>query len=92
VPPGEAIQYVNVSANAFDAEQGTAGGAAVNVSIRSGTNKLHGSLFERNTNNQLAAVNNYFSHPGRLSKNIFNQYGFSLGGPIWIPKVVHGKD
>ena len=92
VPPSEAIQYVNVSANAFDAEQGVAGGAAVNVTIKSGTNQLHGSLFERNTNNQLSAVNNYFSHPGRLSKNIFNQYGFALGGPIWIPKIVHGKD
>jgi hypothetical protein len=92
IPPGEAIQQVSVSSNAFDAEQGAAGGAAVNVSIKSGTNALHGSLFERNTNNQLAAVNNYFSHPGRLPKNIFNQYGFALGGPIWIPKVVHGKD
>jgi len=92
VPPGEAIQVVNVSTNAFDAEQGAAGGAAVNVTIKSGTNQLHGSVFERNTNNDFAAVNNYFVHPGRLSKNIFNQYGFSLGGPIWIPKVVHGTD
>jgi hypothetical protein len=92
VPPGEAIQTVNVSSNAFDAEQGAAGGAAVNVTIKSGTNRLHGSLFERNTNNELAAINNYFVHPGRLSKNIFNQYGFALGGPIWIPKIVHGKD
>ncbi len=94
VPPGEAIQTVSVSTNAFDAEQGAAGGAAVNVTIKSGTNQLHGSLFERNTNNQLAAVHNYFS-PASLNrnpKNIFNQYGFALGGPIWIPKVVHGKD
>ena len=94
VPPGEAVQYVNVSTNAFDAEQGAAGGAAVNVIIKSGTNQLHGSIFERNTNNQLAAVHNYFS-PAALTrnpKNIFNQYGFSLGGPIWIPKIVHGKD
>jgi hypothetical protein len=94
VPPGEAIQTVSVSSNAFDAEQGAAGGAAVNVTIKSGTNQLHGSAFERNTNNQLAAVHNYFS-PASLNrnpKNIFNQYGFSLGGPVWIPKIVHGKD
>src|SRR5579883_2872614 len=94
VPPSEAIQYVNVSSSAFDAEQGAAGGAAVNVMIKSGTNQLHGSLFERNTNNDLAAVHNYFS-PASLNrnpKNIFNQYGFSLGGPVWIPKVIHGKD
>ncbi|HEV3197927.1 MAG TPA: TonB-dependent receptor [Bryobacteraceae bacterium] len=94
VPPGEAVQYVNVSSNAFDAEQGAAGGAAVNVTIKSGTNQLHGSVFERNTNNELAAVHNYFSPASitRNSKNIFNQYGFSLGGPVWIPKVIHGKN
>ena len=92
VPPGEAIQTVSVSTNAFDAEQGAAGGAAVNVTIKTGTNQLHGSLFERNTNNQMQAVNNYFAHPGRNPKNIFNQYGFALGGPVWIPKIVHGKN
>ncbi len=92
VPPGEAIQTVSVSTNAFDAEQGSAGGAAVNVSIKTGTNQLHGVMFERNTNNRLAAVNNYFSHPGRLPKNIFNQYGFALGGPVWLPKIFNGRD
>src|SRR5262249_12530754 len=59
---------------------------------KSGTNQLHGSVFERHNNNQMAAINNYFVHPGRLSKNIFNQYGFAIGGPIRIPKVVNGKD
>src|SRR6516164_5947691 len=92
VPPTEAIETVNISTNSFDAEQGAAGGAAVNVTIKSGTNELHGVAFERNQNNDMVAVNNYFSHPGQLSKNIFNQYGFAVGGPIWIPKVVHGKD
>ncbi len=92
VPSPEAIQTVVVSTNAYDAEQGAAGGAAINVAIKSGTNQLHGSLFERNTNQDFDAVNNYFSHPGRLAKNILNQYGFTIGGPVWIPKVVHGKD
>jgi hypothetical protein len=92
VPSPEAIQTVVVSTNAYDAEQGAAGGAAINVSIKTGTNNLHGSMFERNTNNDLTAINNYFSHPGRLAKNIQNQYGFTVGGPVWIPKVIHGKD
>ena len=92
VPPPEAIQVVNVSTNAFDAEQGAAGGAAVNVTIKSGTNQLHGVAYENNQNNDLVAVNNVFSHPGRLSKNIFNNYGFAVGGPIYIPKVVNGKN
>ncbi len=92
VPSPEAIDTVSVSTNAFDAEQGAAGGAAINVTIKSGTNNLHGVLFERNTNQDFDAVNNYFSHPGRLAKNIQNQYGFAVGGPVWIPKIVHGRN
>ncbi|MGA3259236.1 MAG: TonB-dependent receptor [Bryobacteraceae bacterium] len=92
VPPPEAIQAVDVSTNSFDAEQGAAGGVATNVTIKSGTNQLHGVAYENNQNQDLEAVNNVFSHPGRLGKNIFNNYGFALGGPIWIPKVVHGKN
>jgi hypothetical protein len=92
VPPPEAIQAVDVSTNSFDAEQGAAGGVATNVTIKSGTNQLHGVAYENNQNQDFEAVNNVFTHPGRLGKNIFNNYGFALGGPIWIPKVVHGKN
>ena len=92
VPPPEAIQTVDINTNAFDAEQGAAGGIATNVTIKSGTNSLHGVVYENNQNQKLEAVNNYFSHPGRLGKNIFNNYGFALGGPIYIPKVVNGKN
>jgi len=91
VPPSEAIETVNVSTNSFDAEQGAAGGAAVNVQIKSGTNQLHGVAFERNQNNDMVAVQ-YFGHSAPLAKNIFNQFGFAVGGPIWIPKVVNGKN
>src|SRR5215813_665254 len=42
VPPAEAIQEVNIVTNAFDAEQGLAGGAAVNVTIKTGSNSFHG--------------------------------------------------
>ena len=91
VPPGEAIETVNITTNSFDAEQGAAGGAAVNVTIKSGTNELHGVAFERNQNNAFTAVN-YFSHTQPLNKNIFNQYGFAVGGPVYIPKVINGKN
>ncbi len=91
IPPSEAIEVVNVVTNAFDAEQGAAGGAAVNVSIKSGTNELHGVLYERNQNNDMTAVN-YFSHSSPLNKNVFNQFGFAVGGPVYIPKLVHGKN
>ena len=91
VPPPEAIETVNITTNSFDAEQGAAGGAAVNVAIKSGTNQLHGVLYERNQNNDETAVN-YFNHTSPLGKNVFNNYGFALGGPVWIPKIIHGKN
>ncbi len=92
VPSPEAIQAVSISSNAFDAENGAAGGYAMNVIMKSGTNQFHGSLFERNTNQDFDAINNYFSHPGRLAKNILNQYGFTIGGPVFIPKLFNGKN
>ena len=91
VPSTEAIEAVNVTTNSFDAEQGSAGGAAVNVTMKSGTNELHGVAFERNQNNDETAVN-YFAHTSPLGKNVFNNYGFALGGPVYIPKVFNGKN
>ena len=91
VPSTEAIESVNITTNSFDAEQGSAGGAAVNVTMKSGTNELHGVAFERNQNNEETAVN-YFAHTSPLGKNVFNNYGFALGGPVYIPKVINGKN
>ncbi|MCZ2076854.1 MAG: TonB-dependent receptor [Bryobacteraceae bacterium] len=82
VPALESIETVNVVTNSFDAEQGLAGGAAINVQIKSGTNQLHGSAFEYHTNNKLKAKP-FFSPPGeRKAKSIMNQFGGTLGGPI----------
>ncbi len=50
VPALESLETVNVVTNSFDAEQGLAGGSAINVQIKSGTNNLHGSAFEYFTN------------------------------------------
>jgi hypothetical protein len=81
-PALEAIDLVNVTTNSFDAETGLAGGAAVNVSIKSGTNDLHGSLFEYHNSNATKAKP-FFLPPGeRKPKAIFNQLGGTLGGPI----------
>src|ERR1035438_10306047 len=55
IPPSDAIETVNIVTNAFDAEQGSAGGAATNVTIKSGTNQLHGSMFQYNQNNDETA-------------------------------------
>lgn len=87
VPPTDAIQNVNVVTNSFDAEQGDASGAVINVQIKSGTNQFHGDVHELYTGNALSAEN-YFNAPGfRIPLNVFNQFGGSLGGPIKRDKL-----
>ncbi len=86
VPPADAIQGANITTNSFDAEQGMAGGAAVNVQIKSGTNQFHGDIHEFHTD-QHFQTRNYFQtdltrFPVNLNANLQNQYGAALGGPV----------
>ena len=82
VPALESIETVNVVTNNFDAEQGLAGGAAISVQIKSGTNQLRGSAFEYHFNEKMRAEN-YFTPPGtNEGKWRENQFGGTLGGPF----------
>lgn len=93
VPPADAISTVNIVTNSFNAEQGSAGGSSINVIIKSGTNQFHGSVWEYNqlfNTNARPYVNTPAVQP-QVPKNIFNQYGFSVGGPVYIPKILTGK-
>ena len=80
-PPLETIEAVNVVTNSMDAETGMAGGAAVNVLTKSGTNNFNGTGFEYNTNGALKARNVFYFDPNRPKFNQ-NQWGATLGGPI----------
>src|SRR5437879_7141259 len=55
IPPIEALQNVDVSTSNYEAELGRAGGAVTNVILKSGTNSLHGSLYEFHNNSHLNA-------------------------------------
>src|SRR5262249_28162213 len=90
-PSVDAIQEFKVQTNAFAAEYGRAMGAVVNLTTKSGTNDLHGSAFEFLRNEKLDAKN-FFDPPGPKPPFKRNQYGFSVGGPVFIPKVVNGKN
>lgn len=79
-PSVEAIQEFKVQSSQFSAEYGRAGGAIINVSIRSGTNDFHGSLFEFHRNAALDARN--FFDP-KVLPYIRNQFGGAIGGPVW---------
>jgi hypothetical protein len=82
VNPEETIETVNVTTGSADAEQGLAGGAAITVITKSGTNDFHGSAFEFHDNQHLYA-RNFFQAPG-VNKPVatYNNYGGTVGGPI----------
>jgi hypothetical protein len=94
VPPTDAIESVNLVTSAFNAEQGIAGGAAINVILKSGTNQIHGSVFEYNSITQFNARGFFQTSAAlpRLPKYIFNQYGGSVGGPIVKNKLFFFAD
>jgi hypothetical protein len=80
-PSVEAIAEMKVLSNAYSADVGRVGGGAVNLITKSGTNELHGSLFEFFRNDKLDAANLFSAH-GYKPPYKQNQYGGSLGGPI----------
>lgn len=89
IAPAESIQTVNISTNDFSAEQGMAGGAVINVITKSGTNDLHGSLYEFNQNADLEA-RNYFNRVGTAKpKTNINIFGGTIGGPIKKDKLFY---
>jgi hypothetical protein len=81
-PTLEAIEVVNVVTNSFDAEQGLAGGAAVNLQIKSGTNQIHGSAFLHHFDQNLSAYPYFSDRDAAKPKYIYNQGGGTIGGPI----------
>ncbi len=89
VPSLESIETVNVVTNSFDAEQGLAGGAAISLQTKSGTNDLHGALFEYHTNQHLKAKPFFLPVGQGKPKLVNNQFGGALGGPIKNDKLFY---
>src|SRR5581483_10471788 len=81
-PSIDAIQEFKISTNSFSAEYGRATGGVVNVTIKSGTNEIHGTAFEFLRNEKLDAKNFFDSADAPKPPLRRNQYGFSLGGPV----------
>lgn len=89
VPSLEAIEVVQVEANTYDPSEGFAGGAAVNVQVKSGTNQLHGSAFEYNFNNAMVARPFFLPATQVNPKSILNDFGGTIGGPIKKNKLFY---
>jgi hypothetical protein len=91
-PSIDAIQEFKVQTNSYAAEYGRAMAAVVNVTTKSGTNELHGTAFEFLRNEKFDAKN--FFDPPQRAKPPFkrNQYGFSAGGPVYLPRLIDGRN
>jgi hypothetical protein len=79
----DAIQETKVLTNSFTAESGRAGGAVINIVTRSGTNNFHGAVFEYFRNDVLNAYAYQFGAHNPKPELRQNQFGASIGGPIW---------
>ena len=92
-PSIDAIQEFKIQTNITSAEYGQAAGSNVNVATKSGTNQMHGSLFEFWRGNRVAA-NDWFRNFEGLGvpRYVRNQFGGTMGGPVYLPHVYNGKD
>jgi outer membrane receptor protein involved in Fe transport len=89
IPSVDFIQEFKVLTSGAGAEYGRNAGSVVNVVTRSGTNQFHGNLFEFLRNDKLNARPFFAASRGQ---NVQNQFGGTIGGPVWIPGVYKGRD
>ncbi len=89
IPPADSIETVSIATSNFDAEFGRAGGAVSNVTLKSGTNDIHGSVFFFG-NNENTQAKEYFT--GNKATTRYRQVGFTLGGPIIKNKLFYFGD
>jgi hypothetical protein len=93
IPNVDSTLEFKVQSSNLSAEWGRFGGGVINVSTRPGTNELHGSVYEFFRNNALDANEFFNKRAGRDSPPFrMNQFGFAVGGPVFLPKIYSGKD
>ncbi|MBI3694568.1 MAG: carboxypeptidase regulatory-like domain-containing protein [Acidobacteria bacterium] len=92
-PPLETVQEFKILTNNFSAEYGRSGGGVLTAATRSGTNELHGALYEFLRNDKLNA-NGWSNNRSGLPRSTFrrNEYGISAGGPIYLPRLYNGRN
>ena len=94
-PSMESIQEFTLQTSNYAPEFGQVTGGLFNFTARSGTNQFHGSAYEYSTNEDLGAGQPFTdSGHGHLLRppNRQNDFGATVGGPVWIPKVYNGHD
>jgi len=98
IPSIDALQEMKVITNPYDAQLGRTAGGVVSMELKSGTNALHGSVYEFARRTYMDA-NSYFDNanggaPAGYARpdHKEDQYGFEVGGPIYIPHVYDGRN
>jgi Carboxypeptidase regulatory-like domain/TonB-dependent Receptor Plug Domain len=88
VPSVDAIQEFTLERGSYDASYGRSGGAQVLVATKQGTSVFHGDAYEF-VRNDILNANTYFGNQTGTPRGIerYNNYGFTLGGPLYIPKL-----
>src|SRR5580693_2705413 len=90
-PPPDAIQEFKLQNGNFNAEFGHSTGGVINAALKSGTNNLHGDVWEYFRNTDLDA-NIFFANGQPVPGYHQNQFGATLGGPVYIPKIYNGRN
>jgi outer membrane receptor protein involved in Fe transport len=91
-PSPDAIAEFEVQTGTYSAQYGAYLGAHLNLVTKSGSNDLHGALWEFFRNDTLDARNFFLSPTAPKAPLRQNQFGFELGGPVWIPKLYDGRN
>jgi len=91
-PPIDSIEEFRIATSGFTAEFGSAAGGLINIATKSGGNKPHGTVWEF-LRNDVLNTRNYFAPVGQKKPVLRqNQFGFAVGGPVFLPKVYDGRN
>jgi Carboxypeptidase regulatory-like domain/TonB dependent receptor-like, beta-barrel len=88
-PSVDALQEFKVQTNAYSAEFGRGNGAVVNATIKSGSNQLHGDVYEFLRNDHLDGRNFFDADRAPYQQN---QFGFTIGGPVYLGHLYDGRN
>ena len=93
VPVPDAIEEFKLQSGNNNAEFGHSVGAVINAVVKSGTNQIRGNVWEY-LRNEVFNANDYFSNLNGLRRQEYrqNQFGGTLGGPVYVPRYYNGKN
>jgi len=93
VPPVDSVQEFKIMTNSYDAQYGRSAGGAVNVSLKSGTNTIHGTTYEFLRRRALDANSLLLNaREAERADHYLDQYGLQLDGPVQLPGLYDGRD